>query len=340
MKNIFEINAEIEKITNPVIEYHHHYQNIMFFGDWVSEIDYTYFIKWQETIKKKINDIADLDSPSKVKFLKVFHQDVLQKYNEQLKLNFNELDTLKAKLKQKYVSEGFIRKPKKKSKEVYYSPDSHDDFDYILTKMSEIFELEKFDIYNDDECGGPEGLKDILQDEVLSKLKVEDDQLESLYSYVHLSVCLELTRDMLKNITQHLDSIVNYIKKLENFEEDKLTLDEVYDNDPNNLKLEFKINKLDVALFYRVFHDVGIIEVDNKNQKNPYTNLKKYIDSSNMYYMENKKVDKVKNINKEFSKFLNDNKYEKHEINLIELLISKLKSKKEEIEANSEEGLL
>jgi hypothetical protein len=340
MRNIVELNSEIEKLFNPLIEFHREYNNIIFNGLWASDIEDKYFLDWFELIKEKLNLIIDLDSPAKVKFIKVFHQDVLKKYNAFLKYNFDDLNTLKTLTKVIYMSPNSIKQPKLKSKAIYFNgPNDSYYFEYILNKMSNLFGIDEWEYYNSEL--DPESNKDELEDMILDKFGEDNEnKLEECYSYAHLAYCLETLGKTLKDITNYLDYLVSYINKIDSFEEDKLTLEEVYDNDPNNLKLEFKINKMDVALFYRVFHDVGIIEVDNKNQKNPYTNLKKYIDSSNMYYLENKKVDKVKNINKEFSKFLNDNKYEKHEINLIELLMSKLNSRKEEIEANSEEGLL
>ncbi|SDB30507.1 hypothetical protein SAMN03097699_0607 [Flavobacteriaceae bacterium MAR_2010_188] len=338
MQNIIDLNSEIEKIAQPEIEFHQKFQNIRFDGNWVNELNYNHFEDWEKRIKDKINKIVDLESPSKVKFIKVFQQDVLQKYNDLLKVDYDNLETLKSIPRIIFMTDSIIKPPKTKVSEFYFSGDIMDGFEEILLKMAEIYKIESFDYYDGD--NHPDSQKDILQDEILHRLNIEDNQLDTIYSYVFLCFALKSTTKLLGGITKYLDYLVNLINKIENFEEDKLTLDEVYDNDPNNLKLEFKINKINVALFYRVFHDLGIFEVDNKNQKHPYSNLKNYINGSNMYYLENHKVEKIKNINKEFAKFLNDNKYEKHEINLIELLISKLKSRKEEIEANSEEGLL
>ncbi|WP_027137411.1 hypothetical protein [Gaetbulibacter saemankumensis] len=331
MKNILDLNIEIEKIVKPNIEYHQELQNIRYNGKWVNEIHWNYFNDWEERIKNKINNIADLDSLSKVKFIKVFHQDVLQKYRDLLKLDYKDLDILQSIPKTVYISNLETKLSKKKFQELYFSSD---DFGYeeTLTRMAEIYKIDDFDLY--DAQHSPDSYKYILQDEILSNLKEDNEEkLESIYSYVHLSLTMEETRKMLGRITVYLDYLVNFIKKLENFEEDKLTLDEVHDNDPNNIKLEFKINKLAIAMFYRNLHDMGIINVDNKNQKMPYTNLKKYINDANIYYLDNKNVNKVDRINKEFSKILNDKykEYKQQELNLLDLLISKFQEKKEQI---------
>ena len=353
MKNIIDLNAELEKLAKPEIYFHQDYQTFSLFGTWVVEADYKYFEDWQKRIIDKINNIADLDRPSKVKFIKVFHQDVLKKYSDINELNTESLEQLKSTFSGQYTTPDSVDKPKKKCSEFSYEIESWNEYDFleyhnIVYKLGVIFYCDDLELMADGEYSLTDEkynidelvLEKIQENELkLPVFESNEERIEMLYSYVHLSFCLDNIKTLLKNIAKHLDYLVNLIKKVENFEEDKLTLDEVYDNDPNNLKLEYKINKMDVALFYRVLHDIGIIHVDNKNQKHPYTNLKKYINNANMYYLENKKVDKVKNINKEFAKFLNDNKYEKHEIKLVELLIEKLKSRKEYIEANHEEGL-
>lgn len=366
MKNIIDLNAEIEKISKPEVYFHKDYQTFSFFDNWVIEIDDEYFKKWEEKIKNKINHIADLESPIKVKFLKIFHQDVLEKYKDMIKHNTGDLEYLKSIIYGNGKIHKPLNKPEKTCKDIsndknslfyinpveYYNTVNklatifYDDGDYLIL-CDDDHTLE------DEKCAIEDEIFKYFEDEIkkndeieshsnqfypFTKTNTKDEQLEKAYSLVHLSSCLDKTRALLKKIIRYLDNLVNIIKKLENIEEDKYTIEDVFDSDPNNLKMEFKINKMDVALFYRALHDTGIIFVDNKNQKHQYTNLKKYIDNANMYYLENKKVDKVKNINKEFAKFLNSRKYKKHEINLLELLISKLEFRKEQILADKEVG--
>lgn len=355
MKNLIELNKEIEAIFNPEIYVFNEYRNITFRKHWVNDIydNQNYFYDWEENILNKINNTVDLDSPSKIKFIKIFHQDVLKKYNDLSKIDYENLDYLKSFKQFPILFSTDINKSKDDCSEFYFHPEDYRYGDF-LDLMAKIFNIENFNFY--DANYDSSEYKDVLEDKIMYKLhdteeierevsvfklKNTEDELEinRYYSYGFLSYCLENTRTLLKNIAKHLDDTVNFIKKIENYKEDEFTLDEVYDNDPNNLKLEFKINKMEVALFYRALHDTGVIDVNNQGQKHPYTNLKKYINSSNMYYLENMKVDKVKNINKEFSKFLNDNKYEKQEIEVLELIISKFKNRKEEILANQEKGL-
>jgi len=338
MKNIIELNAEIEKLIKPEVCFHNKHQTFSFFDVWVIEINESYFINWEDKIKEKINLIIDLDSPSKVKYLKVFHQDVLQKYDELIKIDYEDIETLNSTFYSIDYSPKHFKNPKKQCKDVSLKGiNSYGEFNFTMIKMANIFystDWEEYSLELD-----PNMIQGHLEELMLEKLGKDEDQLEKIYSYTQLSWCLEATRNLLKNIAKHLDYLVGFIKKIENFEEDKLTLDKVFDNDPNNIKLEFRINKLNVALFFRVLHDVGIINVDNKNQKHPYTNLKKYLNSANIYYLENKKVEKLDRINKEFSK-IKDNEFKKQEINLLEQLISHFKSRKEELESDKEEGLL
>lgn len=331
MKDIIDLNAEIEKIAKPEIEFHEKFQNIRFYGNWVNEISYKYFEDWEERIKNKINNITDLDSQSKVKFIKVFQQDVIQKYDDLSKFDYGSIEILKSIPRVVFMTDLSVESPKSRGSEIYYSDFFDDAYEEILYKMAEVYKIDNFDYYDGEHS--PDSQKDILQDEILDKLNLEEEQLESLYSYAYLSLTLESTRKLLERITKYLDYLVNLIRKLENFEEDKLKLDDVFAADPTDIKLEFKINKLSVAMFFRNLHDMGIINVDNKNQKTPYTNLKKYINEANIYYLDNNKVNKVKNINKEFSKILNDKykEYEKQEFNLLDLLITNFQQRKAEL---------
>lgn len=387
MKHLIDLNKEIEKIVNPEIYFHHDYQTFSFFETWVVEADYKYFNNWEERIKDKINHIADLDSPIKVKFIKIFHQDVLNKYNDIIKFDTENLESLKSLFSDKYYTPKSINPAKKKCKEFSYNKDSisfisMDEYEYIVYKLGQIFIskdfiplsdpeltlydekchleeliLEEIEIKNGDiekkKLEAKEADRDFFEKEGLKKEEIEkklskiypvtkidiEEELEKVYSYVHLSFCLDNTKTVLRNIIKHLDNLVNLIKKLENYKEDEFTLDDILINDPTDIKLEYKLSKMEVALFYRALHDTGIIDVNNQGQKFPYTNLKKYIDNSNMYYFDNIKINKVRDINKEFAKFSKDNKYEKHELKMLNLIIEKFNSRIEYIKANQEEGL-
>lgn len=329
MKNIIDLNTEIEKIVNPEIELHQEFQNIRFFENWINEVNHAYFDIWEERIKGKINDIADLESPSKVRFIKVFQQDVLQKFDDLLKVDYCNLDNLKSIPKTVYVSNKKVELPKTKLQEFYFSFEDGV-FDETLTRMAKIYKIDNFDLYDAEHSS--DSYKDILQDEVLNKLEEDNDEmLESIYSYVYLSFVLESTREMLGRITVYLDYLVNLIKKLENFEEDKFNIEEVFDNDPNKLKLELKLNKLEVSMLFKNLNDFGYIEVDNRGQKHPFTQLKKYIDNANMYYLNEKgEVKIIKNINKEFAKVYGSQERVMHierEIKFLENLIAKSREK-------------
>ncbi|WP_275315270.1 hypothetical protein [Tenacibaculum bernardetii] len=388
MKHLIDLNKEIEKIVNPEINFHHDYQTFSFFKTWVVEADNEYFNNWEKRIKDKINHIADLDSPIKVKFIKVFHQDVLQKYKDLLKLNFNNLDTVKSTIHSEYKTSKSIDKPKKRCSDISYEKESvfymshYYYYEEIIYKLGKIFYSDNYLLLEDPEYT-LEDEKSNLEELILESLEVEneeiekkvleakeanraflekegtkkeviekelskihsvtkvdiEEELEKVYSYVHLSICLDNTKTVLKNIIKHLDNLVNLIKKLENYKEDEFTLDEILINDPTDIKLEYKLSKMEVALFYRALHDTGIIHVNNQGQKHPYTNLKSYIDNSNIYYLDKAKMSKVNDITRQFARFLNDNKYEKHELKMLNHIIEKFKSRIEYIKANQEEGL-
>lgn len=329
MKNIIDLNAEIEKIAQPEIEFHDKFQNIKFYGDWINELPDNYFEVWEARIKDKINNIADLESPSKVKFIKVFQQDVLQKYDDLSKVDYNDLESLKSIPRVVFMTDLSVNPPKSKGRDYFFTGDINDGYEEVLIKMAELYKIESFDYFDGEH--DPDSKKDILQDEILNKLNVEDEKLESIYSYVFLSFVLESTRKLLERITKYLDYLVNLINKVENFKEDNLTLEEIQEGDPNKLKLELKLNKLEVSILFKNLNDFGYIEVNNRGQKHPLTQLKKYINNANMYYLNEKgEAELVKNIEKEFSKVYGKTERVMHinrEIKFLENLIAKSKDK-------------
>jgi hypothetical protein len=336
MKHIIDLNSEIEKIVNPVVEYHHKYENISFFGHWVNDMPDTFFSSWEEKIKEKINEVADIDNPMKIQVTKVIHQDVLEKYKEQLELNFNDLEFLKSQ-QHLYYRNKELDAPKYKPMEFYYYPDST--FGDSLQKLAQIYCIEDFYYYDAEKS--PEGYKDELEDLILDRYglldadsKTKNTKINQLYAYLFLSDCLESTRQMLKRIAEYLDSFVGFIKKAENFELDKYSFEEISDNDPTNLKLEFKVNKLDVVFLYRALFESGVLDVDSKNQKYSDTNLRKYLDNANIYFLNGKGESiKVKGISKEFSKVKNalPEEYGHQEIALLDLIIKKFTDRREKI---------
>ncbi|RXG30659.1 hypothetical protein [Leeuwenhoekiella marinoflava] len=338
MKHIIDLNSEIEKIVNPVVEYHNKYENISFFGNWVNDMPDNFFSSWEEKIKDKIDKVADIDNPIKIQVTKVIHQDVLEKYKEQLELNFNDLEFLKT-LQHFYYRDKELDAPKYKPMEFRYYPNST--FGDSIQKLAQINGIDDFHYYDAD--NSPDGYRDELEDMILDKYglieansKIQDEKINQLYAYLFLSDCLESTRQMLKRIAEYLDSFVGFIKKAENFELDKYSFEEISDKDPTNLKLEFKIQKLDVAFFYRALFEGGILDVDSQNQINKDTNLRKYIDNANIYFL-NEKGDsvKIKDISKEFSRIKKKEdevyKYSRQEIDLLDLIIKKFSNRREKI---------
>jgi hypothetical protein len=187
-------------------------------------------------------------------------------------------------------------------------------------------------------------LEEKLSPLIIGNQKDEDLKFEKHYSYALLGDQLIFYRELIRLIAEHTEKIYLFINKIENKEESVLGLEGIYDNDPNNIKLEFKVNKLSVVFFYRALLDADIIFVDNKNQnkKYPYTNLNKYIDQANTYFLGNEGSEKVTGCGKEFSKIgkPGNPEYKRQEIELLDLVISAFNSRKEKLLANKEEGQL
>ena len=364
MKNILELNIEIEKMFNPEIIYYNLVGNIAVNQTWINEIDKSYFDVYEKHIKEKIDLIADLDSNGKINFLKIFHQDILQKYKEQLSLNFSDLEYLKS-ITKIYIRS--IEAPKEKTNEISFSADDSQ-YEEILEKLAELFKIEDFNIYGDThgffeyKNVMDEKLLDIVKNEDLGKLvpTVDDFGLENLfgldgefdedyglspeeyvlgryYSYAYLSLFLESNRSMLERLANYMEYLIVLVEKVEGYGKDKLTLEDINEGDPNKLKFELKLNKLEVSILFKNLSDFGYIEVDNRGQKHPFTQLKKYIDNANMYYLNEKgEAELINNISKEFSKVYGKKERVMHidrEIKFLENLIIKSKEKVAQIKS-------
>lgn len=174
MKNLIELNKEIEGVFNPEIYIFNEYRNITFCKHWVNDIyaNQNYFHEWEERIINKINNIVDLDSPSKIKFIKVFHQDVLNKYSELSKIDYENLDFLKSFKQFPILFSTNLNRSKVECSEFYFHPD---DFRYgdFLDLMARIFKIENFYYYDGDYS--PDSSKYILEDLIMNKLHNLDE---------------------------------------------------------------------------------------------------------------------------------------------------------------------
>jgi len=450
MKDIIELNKEIESFVNPEIEFDINYNNILFNGKWVNEIDDTYIFKLKDNIIEKFESIIDLSSPIKINLAKVFYQDILEKFLDFVKLDLEDIFLLENKVS--YTFPQSSPEPKSEPMDFQSFVGEVSNFEDKLNLLAKFCSINDF-VY-DESMASSDSIKDGLEDEILFKLeslithgkysdlyllktlienirniivkeqeaenvkseineetnetndlttvsnyesklfpqdktiiessenveaknlsiereyirenlnstlgeaieylkehpdyieipvdnekrnftrKSERAILNNLYSLVCLSLVLQDTRKALLQIANHVDNIINFINKAENFEIDKYSLDEISDNNPNNLKLQYQTNKLDVVFLYRALFEEGIIDVDSKNQKYSDTNLRKYLDNANIYFLNSKGESiKIKGITKEFSKVSNaePGEYERQEIALLDLILKKFSDRREKI---------
>lgn len=302
MKKIIELNNEIEKLFNPEIQILNNYKNIMFQGNWVNDLfsEVDFFNNWEEKIKEQIDKVSDNDSPTSIKFIKVFHQDVLKKLNTLNEIDCENLNYLKSFPQFSITLDNASNPSKTKSSEFYFDSENFVEYGKFLNRMARIFNITNFDSFDGEH--DPDSQKDLLQDELLFKFNATENELDKFYSLGFLSYCLDETKTILKNITKHLDSFVNLIKKLEDFEKDKLTLEEVFESDPNKIKFKFKTSKKEIAILFKNLKDFGIFQIDKNGFHSEQTQLIKYIDNANMYFSHNGKLKPVKGITKEFAK--------------------------------------
>ena len=356
MKDIVKLNESINKLFTPQVAFCSEFQNITINEIWVSEIDYNseFYTKLVKDIEKRIIRIADLGNNKKLLYFKTFHQDLLEKYHNFLQTDYENLEVLKQSITRGYRLDS-IEKPKWTSRDgnfaFYNSPDK---LEYIMDIMATIFNIEAWDSLNVlVYCEHNSEIYELLEDEITDKVKELDVNknkyyyiyeegkeevlnFEKYYAFAHLSYCFDIHKKTLKHILEYIDNTYQFIKKIENFEEDKFNLDDINELDPNNVKFEFKISKKEIAILFKNLNDFGIFHIDNKGFRYNYTQLKKYIDNANMYFSHNGELKPVKGITKEFAKIYGTEERVMHqdfEKKFLNGLIIKLTTRIEEIDS-------
>jgi hypothetical protein len=346
MKNIIAINTEIEKICNPNIIFYEEYQNILVNGCWVTEIDEIIYTDTLKKIKKKITNLADLSNPNKLLYFKIFRQEILEIYKNLTSLNYDKLDVITSNLE--YSNSFFYSNevPKLTSREFIINliPIKNYKFDDILDYTGILYNIDEWFTSEvrsgvDDDIDILEYLEEKLSPLIIGNQKDEDLKFEKHYSYALLGDQLMFYRELIRLIAEHTEKIYLFINKIENKEESVLGLEDIYDNDPNNVKLEFKISKKEIAILFKNLYDFEIFHVDNKGFRDDYTQLKKYINNANMYFPRNGKLEPVKGITKEFSKVYGKEERIMHqgfEKKFLKSLVVKLTERIKEIDSEKE----
>ncbi|WP_178984166.1 hypothetical protein [Winogradskyella helgolandensis] len=328
MKNIIELNAELEKLYNPNIEYIFDYNKFLLNGLWVDEINLSYFKNIEERIKDKVHAIPDLENSLSYKYLEVFYQDHLKKYNFITNIDLDKLvdvieylETLpnSNKLASKAPSQSFdIIEYDFESYEWFYRRmlslyelGDYDDYiggnsldeikDNIDLVMIKKFGYDSFDQKNDLD------LNDSNIDKSMIDFINEQDspplvKLKECYAYTWLSLRLEMNFEVIKSIANYLEYLLSFIKKFESFGKDELTLEEINESDPKNIKFEFKISKKEIAILFKSLKDINVFHIEKNGYMSEQTQLIKYIDNANMYFTHNGELKPVKGITKEFAK--------------------------------------
>ncbi len=147
------------------------------------------------------------------------------------------------------------------------------------------------------------------------------------YAFGHLFYVLLIKVELIDDLLNDLEEFVN---------PDDLSFMENANNNPYSI--EFNLTKTDIALFFNILYEEGLIKTEGKNEKGRKTHLKKYIDNANIFYHHDKKRTKVNEIKKEFTKIGQAQYYkvEKNEKLLLEDLINKLQNRLNELKDRME----
>lgn len=329
MEKLIELREQFENILNPSIEFNLSVNNCLFDNHWVTDIRNSYFENKQKEFLNYIKKEFDYNDKTHVKFLKIRFEGLintceLMQQNNHESLSFFESNDLKFNLN---TPEHLPNS----SSTILETPNPRNNFDgrneYIIEILKGFYnlddEIQKYFEQEGDEVGYLN--QDILNYFLNDKLKLDEYEIEQSYAKAHLSYIISLHNQMIRNIGIEIEKRIVIIEELESFNDDILEANSAILENSNDLSLKFDLTKTNLGhLFYNLY-EIGVIARDKTDIKDERTNLKNYLDSANLYYLDNKSYSKVQKMTRAIPVARNtESKVVNSEILFLETLISKL----------------
>jgi hypothetical protein len=330
MKKLIELREQFELILNPEIEYNISVSNYSFDGNWVNETGRRYFDFKQEEFQYFVNENFNYEDKNHVKFLKIRFKQLLDKCEE---FNQNEHEDLSYFDNRNWaISVNYPHNPPQTEASKLESPSPENHFDdrneYILEIIKGLYNLDdESEKYMEEEC--EDCINQDIIDTIISEKFDSDEscnQHEMIYPKAHLSYVISLYNQMIRNIGIFIEKRINIIEEIESFDDNISNFNSTLLETPNNLSLNFNLSKNHLGhLFYNLY-EIDFINRDKTDIEDKRTKLKNYINSANMFYLDNKSnhVRAVKMTRAiKFNRYIKSEEVQ-DEINFMESLITKL----------------
>jgi len=308
MRKLAELNFEIKNLLDFNIDCYCVVNNFTYNGHWVNEIPSNHFSEEGERIVNLLNDNINYNNKGDVLVLKHLNEEIRNNFSQLIENEYDEIST--------YSNN-------------YFWGINHSYPAIPPLRKTDDVELPNTSNYNDSRS---EFLK-VFVDDYNKVLKVENKKAkakhseneELVYAKAHLWYVLTLHIEMIKKIGLELTKLIDTVNLIESLKEEE---NEILTTSENGNTLQFDLSKTNLGhLFYNLY-EIGIIARDKSDIKDERSKLKNYLDSANLYYLDNKSYSKVQKMTRVMPVTRNtDSKVVNSEIVFLETLTSKLNNR-------------
>ncbi|WP_298238388.1 hypothetical protein [uncultured Algibacter sp.] len=321
MREIAEVAKIIRDTIELRIEYNGVVQNFTYQGNWVNEIQKTYFDKTVSLVVKQIDEILDYDNPKHIDYVKGISNKLKRKLIDINTLKTDNLENLDYQIYDWDMSLVYpVNPPKEKTKELWINSISGKDdrYEYVLQIIAGFFDID----YDNPVTHNQEELNLYL----FEKHSVKKDDLQLIYAKAHLAYIIELHRILIFSLHQKFQTIIEFIEELEQFKGDYLP----QENTSKKGKLYYKGAKYELAFLFNFLYDYDYV-IGSTRESDSIRYIKHFINESEMYFFKGKEPIKVAGIVNDFGRIGNGEGHVEKEIKFTEKLIENLEKRLDEL---------
>ncbi len=301
----FKLQNFLKKLSDVDLVIYTDVVNFQLNGKWVTDINRNYYEVIGSGILKILQENSNKDEVSEVKTaLLDAKQKTLKKWQD-LIVGSNENHTPiehYSKVKPRYSTLDFLDEKEQEERKRFVFDTVIDLWNIDLGSFIEI-DLHAYLL-------SPEANK-------------SEKDIKFYYCYGHISYVFSIRVDIIDNLLIDVEKL-NETDNLSYMEETSI----------NPYSIEFNLKKMDIAFFFKILYEEGIIKTEGKNRRTQETHLKNYIDNANIFYLDDKKRVQVKKINKQFAEISPGglDAKTKDEIIFLEDFIAKLQNRLNKLE--------
>ena len=282
MLKLAKLELEINKILKLEVVYSHPLSNYLYNDYWVTDLYHYHFNEFEKEVEELIDTNIDYDDELNLNFIRdllndvtIFYKDLINIYDDFSSFDFSN-EIIGHLLDSPDNSDLFPLFSVRESQ----SPNPSNKYE---DKFSPIIEIIKqfFNIPEDKELNSLVDLNEFL----IKNHNVSEMELDEIYAKAHLTYILSLHIGLVARVGQLFNSILKVRERRMFNINDSLFVDKGIEN----VRLNFNLSKTHLGhLFYNLY-EIGMIAKDPKDTDDTRTELKNYLNSANMYYLDNKK---------------------------------------------------